>query len=168
MITKNAAAVALAATVGLLLAGCSGSGDEPAKTETAAASTSAHGGSAHETDDADGRDSDRATSSGQASPSAAVGAVGEWEGTWRSQGEMQTAELSVSSEKPFRAKIDIDPQRCGADWRETSRSATTITVAATVTYGDCTDNAWILRVSDTQITATDPANDTNAVVFHRD
>lgn len=91
---------------------------------------------------------------------------GAWSGTWQSVGETKTAQLGVVSDKPFLATIDI-PGRCGATWKEKSRTSSRVIVTATVTYGDCSDNEWSLAITSTSITATDTADPETTAAFTR-
>ncbi|NMO00509.1 hypothetical protein HH308_04685 [Gordonia sp. TBRC 11910] len=115
-------------------------------------------------------DTPAATSSAdtaQSADSAAAASdplVGQWIGTWSSNGENRQAILNVGKANPLRATIDI-PGRCGADWVESSRTGDKISVDATVTYGACSDNRWSVVLGNTQITATDPDNGSNTLRF---
>lgn len=116
---------------------------------------------------------DQASSSDEPSPAAgsAVGSgadpmLGQWTGEWKSNGESRPAVLNVGSVKPLRATIDI-PGRCGADWAESTRDGDRIDVDATVTYGACSDNRWVVVLRTTLITATDPDSAANSLRFVR-
>lgn len=79
---------------------------------------------------------------------------GQWRGDWRVDGKTSEAHLLVVGDDPFLATLDVQGA-CGATWTQKSRDGDTVTVDATVTYGQCTSQPWTLTVTDTAITATD-------------
>lgn len=114
-----------------------------------------------------------AASSDAASPAAGSAVdgtadpiLGQWIGEWKSNGESRQAVLNIGAVRPLRATIDI-PGRCGADWAESSRTGERIDVDATVTYGACSDNRWVVVLAPTLITATDPDSAANSLRFTR-
>lgn len=97
---------------------------------------------------------------------------GVWTGTWESLGESRAAVLTVSSTDPLTARIDITPGRCGATWTEESRrtgaDGVVVEVAARVTYGECSDNRWTVRLTPDRISGIDTTDPSTTVNFTRD
>ncbi|MEV0767711.1 hypothetical protein [Nocardia salmonicida] len=108
-----------------------------------------------------------AGSSGSSGSSPGDGIQGRWAGTWSVTSGVYPGTLDVSSEAPFRARIDIPSRPCVAEWTEVARSGNVVTVRATVVSGSCVDNTWRLTVESSVITGSDPDNSRNSVVFRR-
>ena len=136
--------VSVLATTVMLMTACGTDSDAPAESQSADES--------HSVDTTTGATADPL--------------VGQWIGTWSSGGESRQAILNVGKSNPLRATIDI-PGRCGADWVESTRTGSTVSVDATVTYGECTDNRWSVKLTADEITATDPDNSSNSLRFTR-
>jgi hypothetical protein len=92
--------------------------------------------------------------------------TGTWNGYWSGGAMAGNATLSVSSAEPMRATIDI-PGQCGAEWTESGRSGSTVTVFARVTYGPCVNNTWTLSLTRTSISGFDPYHPGTNVFFRR-
>lgn len=107
------------------------------------------------------------TSTGnQTSGPAQAGPIGDWTGSWASAGEELPASLNITVAQPLTATIDI-PGRCGASWTEQSRAGNQILVRATVTYGNCADNTWSVRVDGDELSATDTEDADTTLSFTR-
>lgn len=106
-------------------------------------------------------------SSGSGGSPSTGGIQGRWSGTWTVTSGVYPGTLDVGSESPLRARIEIPSRPCVADWVETGRSGSVVTVRATVVSGSCVDNTWRLTLGSGVITGSDPENSRNSVVFTR-
>ncbi|GAC68194.1 hypothetical protein GS4_14_00230 [Gordonia soli NBRC 108243] len=149
--------------------GAEGGSSSQAIATSTSTSTSVAESDAVESDAPESEAADGSTEQGDAA-AAADGSSGvsasRWSGTWQSAGESLPATLTVITDRPMLATIDI-PGRCGATWKESARRGGRPVVDATVTYGQCNDNQWLVSVNGSTLTAVDTANSGTTVRFTR-